>query len=42
MDDAQNDQRSYFAAGFLQNELRRSAKSAGAALRRVRRAEPFW
>ena len=40
--DAQRDQRSFFAVGFLHSELTRTAKDAGAALRRLRRAEPFW
>ena len=42
MDDARHDPRSYFAAGFLQNELKRTACDAGAALRRLRGAERFW
>jgi CHAD domain-containing protein len=42
MDDARHDPRSYFAAGFLKNELRRTARDAGAALRKLRRATRFW
>lgn len=42
MDDARHDPRSYFAAGFLRNELTHTAQNAGAALRRLRRVERFW
>ena len=40
--DADRDQRAFFAAGFLQSRRELTAKDAGKALRRLRRAKPFW